>query len=568
MKLTAFSVRNYRSIVEAYKLSLGNYTVLVGPNNEGKSNIVKAIALSLAVLMRGRIYRRTRRAPVRYHHTEFRFDYEWPRDFPVSLQSSLPTGRSEFTLEFDLTEEDFEIFREQVGVNLNTNLKIKLGFGPEDVSIEILMKGRGKKTLNSKKEQVTEFIRNHVAAEYISALRPSEMALEIVDGLIEGELAALEGNPDYNQLVQQVQALQQPILDKIADKLKTTVSEFIPGVRNIQITNERMARAFRTSFNIMVDDGANTELSSKGDGIISLASMSLMKHVSEESLGSKSLILSIEEPESHLHPEAIHGLRQVLKDISKQQQVIITTHSPILVEREQISQNIIVSGGRAQRAKRIEEIRNALGIQMADNLIGAYVILLVEGEEDRDLLSCWLSSLSSVLRNAMARHLLVVDHLGGATNLHYKVTFYKQNVYNIHAFMDNDDEGRRVIEGAISRNVLEPSDYNLATRQGMQNSELEDLIQLDAYSSVVQEKFGVILDQPRFRSSRAKWSDRLKDIFKMSGKMWNNAVKIQIKRTITDACIQFGPDSLNPHHRSPIDSLITALESKLQGRIK
>jgi hypothetical protein len=134
--------------------------------------------------------------------------------------------------------------------------------------------------------------------------------------------------------------------------------------------------------------------------------------------------------------------------------------------------------------------------------------------------------------------------------------------------MDNDDEGRRVIEGAISRNVLEPSDYNLATRQGMQNSELEDLIQLDAYSSVVQEKFGVILDQPRFRYSRAKWSDRLKDIFKMSGKMWNNAVKIQIKRTITDACIQFGPDSLNPHHRSPIDSLITALESKLQGRIK
>jgi predicted ATP-dependent endonuclease of OLD family len=50
MKLIAFSVRNHRSIVEAYKLSLGSYTDLVGPNNEGKSNIVKAIALSLAVL--------------------------------------------------------------------------------------------------------------------------------------------------------------------------------------------------------------------------------------------------------------------------------------------------------------------------------------------------------------------------------------------------------------------------------------------------------------------------------------------------------------------------------------
>jgi putative ATP-dependent endonuclease of OLD family len=568
MKLVAFSVRNYRSIVEAYKLSLGNYTVLVGPNNEGKSNIVKAIALSLAVLTRGRVRRRARLGPVRYYRTESRFDYEWPRDFPVSLQSRNPTGRSEFTLEFDLTQEDFDMFRDQVDVNLTTNLKIKLGFGPEDTSIEILMKGRGKKTLNTKKEQVAEFIRTHVAAEYISALRPSEMALEIVDGLIQAELATLEENPDYKQCIRQVQALQQPILDKISDKLQKTVSEFVPGVRNIHITNERMAHAFRTSFNILVDDGAKTDLSEKGDGIISLASISLMKHVSEESLGAKSLILSIEEPESHLHPEAIHGLRQVLKDISRQQQVIITTHSPILVEREQVSQNIIVRRGRAQKAKRIEDIREALGIQMADNLIGAYAVLLVEGEEDRDIVSLLLSSLSSALGTAMSRRFLVVDHLGGATNLHYKVTFYKQNVYNIHAFMDNDDEGRRAIDGALRRNVLEPCDYNLATCQGMQNSELEDLLQLDAYSSVVQEKYGVLLNQPRFRSARAKWSDRVREIFQVSGKIWNNSVKMQVKRTIADTCIQVGANSLNPHHRGPIDTLITTLESKLAARAK
>lgn len=496
MKLVAFSVRNYRSIVEAYKLSLRSYTVLVGPNNEGKSNIVKAIALSLAVLTRARFRRRARLGPLRYYRTESRFDYEWSRDFPVSLQSRYPAGRSEFTLEFDMTQEDFDMFRNQVDVNLNTNLKVKLGFGPDDTSIEILMKGRGKKTLNTKKEQVAEFIRTHIAAEYISALRPSEMALEIVDGLIQNELATLEENPDYIQCIRQVQDLQQPILDKIADKLQKTVSEFIPGVHSIHITNERMAHAFRTSFNILVDDGAKTDLSAKGDGIISLASISLMKHVSEESLGAKSLILSIEEPESHLHPEAIHGLRQVLKDISKKQQVIITTHSPILVEREQIGQNIIVRKGRAQKARRIEDIREALGIQMADNLIGAYVVLLVEGEEDRDIVSFILTSLSPTLASAISRRVLVVDHLVGATNLSYKATFYKQNVYNIHAFLDNDEEGRKAIERAISRNVIEPSDYNLTICKGMQNSELEDLLQLDAYSLVVQKKYGVLLNQP------------------------------------------------------------------------
>ena len=566
MKLITFSVRNYRSIVEAYKLSLGNYTVLVGPNNEGKSNIVKAIALSLSLMTKARAYRRTPRSPVRYYRSAFRFDYDWARDFPVSIQARNPTGRSEFTLEFELTNEDFKKFRQQVGVNLSTNLMIKLGFGPDDVSFEILMKGRGKKTLNKNREEVAAFIRTHVSSQYISALRPSEMALEIVDGLIEGELYILEENQQYKGLIQQLQDLQQPILDKIAQKLNNTVSDFVPGVRNIQITNERLSRAFRTSFNIMVDDGANTELASKGDGIISLTTMSLMKHVSEESLGDKALILLIEEPESHLHPEAIHGLRQVLKDISKDQQVIITTHSPILVERERITQNILVRGGRAEKAKCIEQIREALGIQMADNLVGAYVVLIVEGEEDRDILTSWFGSLSPQLRTAMSRRILIMDHLGGATNLHYKVTFYKQNVYNIHAFMDNDDEGRKATEDALRRNVLEPTDYNLSTCQGMQNSEIEDLFILDAYAPTVQQKFGVQLNQPRFRNSRAKWTARVAEVFQLSGKLWDKSIKMQVKRAVVNACIEYGIRSLNDHRRGAIDSLISTLESKLAAR--
>ena len=564
MKLVDFSVKNYRSIVKAYKLSLGNYTVLVGPNNEGKSNIVEAIALSLSVLTRGRVYRRTSTSPAKYYKAGFSFDYDWPRDFPISLQSSDPTARSEFALEFDLTGDDVQKFREQVGVSLSTNLKIKLGFGPDDISIEILMKGPGKKTLNNKKTEIGDFIRTHVSSQYISAIRPSEMALDIVNGLIEGELHSLEQDNRYKKLIEQVRELQQPILDKIAGKLTTSVSDFVPGVKNIYISNERLSRAFRSSFNIMVDDGANTELSSKGDGIISLTTMSLMKHVSEESLGEKSLILSIEEPESHLHPEAIHGLRQVLKDISNKQQVIITTHSPILVEREKIEQNILVRAGRAGRARRIEDIRKALGIKMADNLVGAYVVLLVEGEEDRDLLLNWLESLSTTLKNALSQRLLVIDHLGGATNLHYKVTFYKQNVYNIHAFMDNDDDGRKAVQAVLDRKIMDSADYNLTVCQRMDNSELEDLLVPDTYVSAVQTQFGVNLDQPRFKhNTRAKWSDRAAELFKLSGKLWNKTVKMQLKRTVADACIANGIVSLNEHKRGPIDTLVSSLESKL-----
>ena len=42
MKLSAFSVTNYRSITSANKIKLDDLTILLGKNNEGKSNIIKA----------------------------------------------------------------------------------------------------------------------------------------------------------------------------------------------------------------------------------------------------------------------------------------------------------------------------------------------------------------------------------------------------------------------------------------------------------------------------------------------------------------------------------------------
>lgn len=50
MELSFVSISNYRSITDAYKLDLSNLTVLLGKNNEGKTNIIKAITLGIHVL--------------------------------------------------------------------------------------------------------------------------------------------------------------------------------------------------------------------------------------------------------------------------------------------------------------------------------------------------------------------------------------------------------------------------------------------------------------------------------------------------------------------------------------
>jgi len=90
MELVSFSITNYRSITKAYKLPIRRSTVLIGPNNEGKSNILRALVTTLEMLSRiggFRIQRGRFRTADRLR--EF---YEWQRDFPVSLQKKSPDG--------------------------------------------------------------------------------------------------------------------------------------------------------------------------------------------------------------------------------------------------------------------------------------------------------------------------------------------------------------------------------------------------------------------------------------------------------------------------------------------
>lgn len=50
MRLSSFSVVNYRSITNARKIQTNKTTVLVGKNNEGKSNILRALTLAMDIM--------------------------------------------------------------------------------------------------------------------------------------------------------------------------------------------------------------------------------------------------------------------------------------------------------------------------------------------------------------------------------------------------------------------------------------------------------------------------------------------------------------------------------------
>lgn len=565
MKLTAFSVRNYRSITTAYKLPVRDYTVLVGPNNEGKSNILKAMVLGLNLLSRGVASGRRYRTFTRLAYRQLQeFDYEWARDFPVALREAKPEGYTELTFELVFSDREYERFRERFSSKLATNLRLRLKLGAEDARIEVVIQGRGKQRLDAQVEDVARFVGERLLIQYVPAQRSSQLALRVVDQMLRSELVGLQKKEEYRRAVEKLRRLQRPVLERIQSEIATTMKSFLPDLRTVELKAgpERLSRALGGAPTILIDDGTRTELEMKGDGIQSLAALSLLRHVSQESLGERNLILAVEEPESHLHPDAVHELKRVMQEMAGPHQVVMTTHSPVLVDRLYIGRNILVGGGKAAEAQRIAEIRSALGVRVSDNLSAAYLVLLVEGATDETIVREWLKQ--SNCAEFLASGALVVERMGGASRLSSQLPLFRSQLCNVHVLLDNDREGREAIEVAMNNRSLDDTEYTLLACPGMRNSELEDLFAVDSYQASLEAEFGIALRPQLIRSRAKKWSCRIESCFRQAGKLWNKGVKSRVKHLVANEVSKKIDVGLRPERRASLDALLSSLERHLR----
>ncbi len=561
MRLKTVSVEKYRSITTAKKINLSNSTVLVGPNNEGKSNLLRALVLAMTVLTRGkRVLLDGRRRLVRYHQS----GYNWEMDFPVTLQEKAPTGQSIITLEFELTKGELLEFKSQIKSTITGTLPLRIAVGKKGVSIKFNKKGSGSKILSKKSDLIADFVSNRVDFEHIQAVRTASSAERIVEDMVSRELAILEDDDDYKNALDKIQELQEPILKELSISIKETLSKFLPKINDVSISVNSIERhrAMRQSTLISIDDGVPTLLHYKGDGVQSLAALGLMRHYSEKRARGNNFIIAIEEPESHLHPNAIHELKSVIDELSKSNQVLITTHNPLFVDRRYIKNNIIVNNHKAKPAKNINEIRETLGVRASDNLRHAELVLIVEGDDDRIALIELLKFISVYLKKAFNDGVIAIDTLGGASNLGYKVSLLRDSICMSHAFLDKDKAGIDAFNKAKSRGLIEDSDVNFCTHQGLNESELEDLYDNSFIGGIIQKKYRVSLSSPKFKS-RKKWSDRVKDCFEQQGKLWDDNIESELKWTVAEAVAQNPESALKKSSEGIILSLAKVLQDRL-----
>lgn len=554
MQLVNFSVTNYRSITKAHKINLQNITVLVGRNNEGKSNILMALNVAMETMMQHA-----------NHANVHERLYDWQRDFPVQLQQRKNNLDSIFRLNFRLNHDENTEFFRTTGIRSNEDIPIELKYG-QDNRAKITVPKNGSSSFNDKSEKVTAFICERIAINYIQAVRTEDMAMDVIHRLISTELSKLYDNEEYKSAEQTIYNLQEAVYNDIANRILAPLQEFLPQLTNVEIKSRgrRLVwRGFRNDVDVILNDGTPTSILYKGDGIKSLVSLAILKE-SKNEIGAS--IIAIEEPESHLHPEAIHSLVNVINGISENHQVIITTHNPLFVQRNNISNNIIVDHGTAKPAKNIKEIRELLGVLPEDNLINASHVLVVEGEDDKIALNKILSSLSPTIKDALIKNKLVIQPLAGATNLNYELSRLRSYVCRYFVFLDADEAGYDAAEKAIEKGLLSESDVKYSICNGNNTAEFEDCLKKDFYIEAIRNKFSVDLGVTSFRNSK-KWSDRVKTVFLSQGQRWTDAVEKKVKMEVTKLIPVEDADSvLDEHKRGSIDALVNALENMLSQR--
>jgi predicted ATP-dependent endonuclease of OLD family len=275
--------------------------------------------------------------------------------------------------------------------------------------------------------------------------------------------------------------------------------------------------------------------------------------------------LALEEPEAHLHPDAIHKLkknhrRNIKKTPSNHHNTLSSSGN-----KGKISSNIIIKDSSAKAAKSVSELRNCLGVRVSDNLHSAYLMLIVEGYTDQIILRHILSSISPDLAVALNNEQLAIDFAGRSGNIPYKVSWIKSMLLQAHVVVDNDEAGRQAITKMTEQNFINNNEYNILICPGMVSSEIEDCLNLELYKEFIKNDYGVNLNVPEFRSTE-KWSQRIKKCFVRQGKLFDEKIEARIKVSVANLVTDAPFDPLCPGKGFPIRELAATLGDRLSRR--
>lgn len=560
MKLSYVTIKNYRSITDAYKIDMSNLTVLLGKNNEGKTNIIRAVKLGMSIIQDIEMFYPKRRMLRRTY-------YDWHEDFPIALQNSkkITDKKTLIRFDFQLSEIESTELSKKIGSSINCALSIYICIRENNqISITVPKRGKNAKAISSKIIPISNFISENYLMQYIPAVRSEEDAFAAIIDLVESELSEIN-DEEYKKSLELIVKVQQAKLADLASRVKQPLKNFLPQIKDINLNLSTNFLGYTSSFIgrrsicFDVDDGTLTSLRNKGDGVKSLTAIALLSQVST----TKNRLVIIDEPENHLHPEAIRYINTVLTNLSKDNQVLISTHSPIFVNRNTISSNIIVEKGKAYPAKRVDNIRNVLGVLCSDNLIYSDYVVVVEGPTDKSLLIKMLKS-DKDLSKALTNNIVTIHSIGGTHNLQSEIYSLQRYCCNYLVLVDYDKAGKDAIIQTKEKLSITDNSVRYFMKSNKKDTELEDLYNAEKYKDYLLSK-GIDISNNKFKNQTKKWSDRISDVAVCAGIDFSKELENELKQGIENIISDFLPEYFSEHGYHLLCEIIEKIKLDLKN---
>lgn len=340
MKLKRFSVENYKVFKKEFTVEFikdgkdnhclqNSFNILTGKNNMGKSTFLEAISeffksSSLSNKISNECFNNSNKN--------------------IVFKAEFILNENDDILKY-LNESYFE--EEQSTFNITIVKEYRLEKKPEYYILNF------KKELT--KTQIKEIAKliNNKEPYYIRPHMTTEEIDKIISNIYTDAITSTEyAKEDLNNVNKEVKSFIQK-LKKETDDALSTIEKNVSETLNMLFADQNLKIKIsggdpngfsvkdllkNTDTKITVSSNQNNEmlLSEQGTGVQRMSLIYTIQNIIGDKVGNLgNRMLLVDEPEAFLHPEATRGLSNSLYEIGNKMPIIITTHSPILINLEQ-----------------------------------------------------------------------------------------------------------------------------------------------------------------------------------------------------------------------------------------
>lgn len=531
MRILKVIVKNYKSLRDI-EVEFDKLTILIGRNSSGKSNFLEALQLffyqftpELTKEVPGCTdylwHNRVTREPIEFTVTVMLTRGEYDRIFKdIEIPTKFKEGKLTVCREVTFKPPNSAIWRtsnvsfEDVPFIKGGEFVYKVGTGKKKTAFLTKLLANTSQELKDKFELILS-VRDTLS----SAPQLGERSLNIL--------------PEIHR--QMVTTFDSDKLEdsRMWDQIEKHIGE-IPSLRRLNTRGGQLRnKEGIIRFPLLYIGGGDQE-------ILAITFMLRQK---------KAHIYAIEEPETHLHPNLSRTFFNILKDVSKRKQIIITTHCSIFIDMVNLNnawifrkENRETKVYRIQHAEDLRAVSYELGIRPSDIFL-AENILFVEGPIDKTVYRIWAERLGIDLKSPIIAVIPLGGKSKGKRHLQAWVEVTKNLPVSISMILDKDakSEAEKLIED------------KLATRRMisvLNKGAIEDYYDSSILMIVMKEKYGEKFteddlkpqqseDLMNFLKKRHKdWRKRSRAKFEIGEAVATRMTKEQIHRDIRDALLK------------------------------